>query len=295
MYEWIVASQDTGSKLITFLTRQLSFQYSARFIKKAIEHNCCQVNGRTERFASIVVGQGDKITLIIEESALSNASQKLDPARILFEDDSLLIYNKPMGINCDEQGILRLIRPYCPSVQLIHRLDRDTTGILLLVKNKESYQHLLEQFKKALIDKCYRAIVDGILPMKEGIIDNFLGKKKLYQGQTIWGSVTSGGFHAHTEWKVIKTGKDATLLYCFPKTGRTHQIRVHMAEMGHPIIGDFQYSKRFRCSYRALRYLLHAEQIAFRHPQNGNPISINAPLPDDFAIAQDHLFDIISD
>ncbi len=178
MHEWVIGSQDTGSKLIAFLTRQLGFQFSARFLKRAIENNRCQINGRTERFASVVIGLGDKISLLLEDSPIHSQPLNFDPNCILFEDSSLLVYNKPMGINCDDRGILRIIKEYCSSAQLIHRLDRDTTGALLLAKNVESSQYLLEQFKKALVYKCYRAIVDGLLPGKEGVIDNFLGKKK---------------------------------------------------------------------------------------------------------------------
>lgn len=294
MHEWVVNSQDAGSKLLAFLIRQLHSKFSARHLKRVIENNCCQINGRTERFASTLVGIGDKVSLLLEDVPVLNKTLQFDSTHLLFEDDGLLIYNKPIGISCDEQGILRIIKEYCPSVQLIHRLDRDTTGVLLFAKRSESYQKLLAQFKKASVDKCYRTIVDGVIPGKAGAIDNFLGKKKIYEGQTLWGSVATGGFHAHTDWKRIKTGKDATLLHCFPKTGRTHQIRVHMSEMGHPILGDYQYSKRFRCPYRALRYLLHAEQISFLHPQTGKIVSIEAPLPEDFITAQNQLFGMLS-
>lgn len=295
MQEWIVGSQDAGSKLIAFLARQFNSQYSARQLKRAIENNLCQINGRTERFASVLLGLGDKITLRLEEAvSFSSSSLTVDLKSILFEDKHLLIYNKPKAINCDADGILKLLQPYCPSLQLVHRLDRDTTGVLLLAKDEKSSQFLLGQFKKATVHKCYRAIADGILKEKDGVIDNFLGKKKIYQGQTIWGAVTSGGVHAYTRWKRLKTGNRATLLHCFPETGRTHQIRVHLSEIGHPILGDYQYAKKFCCPYRPLRYLLHAEKISFVHPESKQILSIEASLPEDFLTAQNQLFGMIS-
>lgn len=290
MHEWLVGPDDAGSKLIAFLAHKFDFRFSAKFLKRAVENNRCQINGRTERFASFIVNAGDHISLILENFSVHHQPVVFEPDRILFEDNFVLVYNKPMGINCDDQGILNTIRHYRSSVRLIHRLDRNTTGVLLLAKDMGSYVDLIDQFKKTLVSKCYRTIVDGCLQNKGGIINNYLGKKKAYEGQTIWGKVSSGGLYAYTEWKRLKVGKDATLLHCFPKTGRTHQLRVHMAEMGHPIIGDYQYSKHFQCSFHALRYLLHAERLIFNHPHSGKSISIEAPLPEDFIIAQGCLF-----
>lgn len=293
MYEWTVEVSDAGGKLLTFLTQQLGTIYTSRHLKRAIENNRCLINGRTERFATTRLGAGDHIALLLDAPLPSHQIQKPEPARVLYEDDDLLIYDKPSGLNSDEKGILKILKEDHPTVQLVHRLDRDTTGVLLLAKNQESYQNLLEQFKKAQIRKCYRTIVDGILQAKEGVIDNYLDRKKAYAGQTIWGSVKNGGLHAMTEWKRLSNGKDAALLLCFPKTGRTHQIRVHMAEMGHPILGDFQYGKRFRCAYRPQRYLLHAQETTFIHPRTRKLFTVESPLPEDFITAQNQLFGII--
>ncbi|MFI5344069.1 MAG: RluA family pseudouridine synthase [Chlamydiales bacterium] len=290
MHEWVVDASDAGGKLLTFLSHHLGALYSSRYLKRAIENNRCLINGRTERFATTQLGAGDHVTLLLDVLLPSHQTLLSDPARILYEDDELLIYDKPPGINCDENGVLKILKAGHPTVQLVHRLDRDTTGVLLLAKSQESYLDLLTQFKKALIRKCYRTIVDGIVHAKEGVIDNYLDRKKTYAGQTIWGSVKSGGLHARTEWKRLNNGKDAALLHCFPKTGRTHQIRVHMAEMGHPILGDFQYGSHFYCTYRPQRYLLHAQQTSFSHPRTGKVVTIESPIPEDFITAQNHLF-----
>lgn len=287
--EWIVEEQESGSKLLAFLTIRLQGRYSARFLKRIIEHNGCQINGRTERFASTFLGKGDRVSLRLENAPPSIPS--IESERILYEDEALLIYNKPAGINCDEQGILKLLRAYAPMLCLVHRLDRDTTGVLVLAKRSDVFDQLVSQFKTLGIHKRYLAIVDGYMAKYKGVIENSLGKKHDYSGQTLWGQVdTSRGLYACTEWERLKMGENASLIACVPKTGRTHQIRVHMAEMGHPILGDYQYGKDFICSYRPLRYLLHAEEIRFSHPITGKKVCFTAPQPDDFKAAQQKLF-----
>ena len=152
MLEWIIPPEESGSKLISFLTKRLEGQYSARFLKRLIEHNGCEINDRTERFASTILGKGDHICLHLEQAALT-PSCRVEPSRILFEDEDILVYNKPAGINSDEKGVLQLLRPSSPSLQLVHRLDRDTTGVLLLAKRHEVYENLVTQFKELQVRK----------------------------------------------------------------------------------------------------------------------------------------------
>lgn len=290
MLEWIVTSEESGSRLLAFLVQRLQGQYSARLLKRSIEHNGCQINGHIERFASTVLGQGDHICLRLEQASLPSP-KVLETQRILFEDDALLVYDKPAGVNSDEQGIVRLLYSHAPSLQLIHRLDRETTGILLLAKSAAVFNNLVDQFKLFKVQKRYVAIVDGILAKPHGMIENYLGKKQAYAGQALWGAVKSSqGLYACTEWQRLKTGKKASLVACLPKTGRTHQIRVHLAGIGHPILGDFQYSKHFQCPYQPSRCLLHAENIHFYHPLTAKPLDLTAPLPEDFKQAQQQLF-----
>jgi 23S rRNA pseudouridine955/2504/2580 synthase/23S rRNA pseudouridine1911/1915/1917 synthase len=291
MLEWIVTDQESGLKLLSFLAQRLEGKYSFRFLKRLVERNSCQINGRTERFASTLLGKGDHVYLCIEQ-AFYSSSLELETQRILYEDDALLVYNKPAGINSDEQGILSLLKPRASSLQLVHRLDRDTTGVLILAKQSTAFENLVNKFKQFQVQKRYLAIVDGIVAQQKGIIENYLGKKQAYAGQTIWGSVpASRGLYALTEWQRLRQGQTASFLVCMPKTGRTHQLRVHLAEMGHPILGDFQYGKRFQCPYRPFRYLLHAEEIRFYHPLTGESLCLSAPLPDDFKMAQQKLFE----
>lgn len=290
MPEWIVTSEESGDKLLSFLIRRLEGQHSARSLKRIIEHNGCQINGRTERFASTILGKGDHIALNLD-ALPSSAPFSIEPRRIIYEDEGLFVYDKPAGINSDEKGILKLLREQIPSLELVHRLDRDTTGLLLFAKNAPVLENLIEQFRRYEVKKRYEAIVDGVLKIPKGIIENEVGKKSFYAGQTIWGEVKRGkGLYAYTEWQRLKIGKAVSYVACFPKTGRTHQIRVHLAGLGHPILGDYQYGKRFQCPYRPSRYLLHAKTLCFSHPLTGETLELDAPLPDDFKVALQKLF-----
>lgn len=288
--DWIVPSDEAGKKLITFLSERLGGDsYSARHLKRLIEGNLCKLNGKTERFASTILAKGDHLTLHIEEAA-SSVKLQFESSRVLYEDHDLLIYDKPPGVNCDAKGILQLLKPQYASIYLIHRLDRETSGVLLLGKNSKIVELMIQEFKNLRVRKEYLAIVDGSIDKKEGSIDNYLGKKHVYQGQTMWGPVSEEkGLHAHTDWKRMIIGSKATLVQCFPLTGRTHQLRVHLSGIGHPILGDFQYCKKFRCPYRPPRILLHASRIQFIHPMTKVQVEVESPLPDDFTEAKRRL------
>lgn len=173
----------------------------------------------------------------------------------------------------------------------MHRLDRDTTGVLLFAKTAEALEAMVSLFRKHHVQKTYYALVAGVPKDKKGVVDNFLGKKHLYQGQTIWGAVSlDKGLRAVTEWEIEKSGKHAALLRCSPKTGRTHQLRVHLSEMGHPILGDFQYCRTFTSPYQPARCLLHAASLSFPHPITQTAMTLTSPIPEDFSEASKELF-----
>lgn len=281
MSEWKVSRDEEGEKLVSFLRSKLGEAYSARHIKRLIENNRCQLNGQTERFASKLLRRGDRVVFEgMAESSYQASSHVIEPSRLLFEDEDLLIYNKPAGISCDDKGILLLLHSRWPSVLLVHRLDKDTTGVLILAKHASAYEAMAALFRERQVVKVYWALVDGVPDRPSGVITNRLAKVGGTGGQPIWGS--GRGEMACTEWRCKKKGGGIALLVCFPKTGRTHQIRVHLSEMGHPILGDYHYCRFFRSPYRPLRPLLHAQAVGFVHPRTGEKIKIEAPLPKDF-------------
>lgn len=276
--QWEVSSTESGCKLQAFLKVKLNHKFSAKQIKQAIENNKCLVNGKTERFASYTLGTGDKITWLLDTAKKPSQEIGFETQRVLYEDADLLIYDKPAGIASDNIKFLKRNLPY---LSLVHRLDLDTTGALIFAKNEQSLQAMIQLFKKQLVQKEYLAIVDGVPSKSAGIINNFLGKIHSYEGQTLYGEVTKG-LSAITEWRLESKNIDVALLRCIPKTGRTHQIRVHLSGIGHPILGDYQYGRHFRCSYRPHRYLLHAFLLQFPHPSTGKEVKVMAPLPNDF-------------
>lgn len=249
----------------------------AKQIKRAVDSGACRINSRVERFGSKLVGYGDRIEFDFAEQTVPPILED----RFLYVDEEIIAYNKPAGQASDDKKLLNEVHKSYPDAILLHRLDRDTTGVLLFAKNAIIAEQMENLFKQRKIDKTYLAIVDGAPAHASGTIENCLGKLHTYQGQSLWGEVPKG-LWAKTKWATTKKQKEAALLTCYPETGRTHQIRVHLSGIGHPILGDHQYGRNYRCAYRPPRLLLHAAEIAFLHPKTNQRLVIKAPLPADF-------------
>lgn len=265
--EWVVERE--GISLLSFLKEKIQLDLSKKAIKRAIDRGECKVNGWIERFSSIQLQRGDRV-------AIQNLFQKEEksPPSILFEDDDFLILNKPKDLVCDQEKVIGFLKK---EIILTHRLDKDTTGILVSAKNQQAKEKAEDAFRTREVEKKYLAVVDGKVQWKTEVCEGFLEKKKQFQGQTVWGRGEKG-FFAKTHIKCIDSKDHASLLLCRPVTGRTHQIRVHVKELGHPILGDFQYAKRFRCPLHPSRMLLHASEISLPFA----PFQIRADLPKDF-------------
>ena len=273
--EFVVSHQEHGLSLLAFLKEKCKETLSVKKIKKAIDAKSCTVNGRVEFFSSFLVREGDRVVL----KSVASFSSELS---ILFQDEYFVIIDKPPGMVCEE-GLYKE-----QNWTLVHRLDKDTSGLLLFSKNAKAEEALKALFAKREIKKLYLAIVDGRIKGKKGIIDNYLGKKAGYQGQTLYGEVADQdkGLRAITHWHSLATSETASLVLCDLKTGRTHQIRVHFTEKGHPILGDHQYVKKsFICDLKPSRHLLHAWKLSFIHPFTQKEIEVEAPIPLDFKSA----------
>ncbi len=209
---------------------------------------------------------------------------------ILFEDDGFLIINKPAGFPVHggsgfTSGIiegLRLIRPEAHFLELVHRLDKDTSGCLLIAKKRSALRRLHELFRDDDVRKTYLALLAGQWARKKQVVNAPL-QKNVSKGGERMVVISRTGKEAETVFTRLKLFKDATLVSASPKTGRTHQIRVHAASLGHPIVGDDRYGiDRINREFKNKGYkrmFLHAEQVNFQHPVTGVMLTVSAPLP----------------
>ncbi len=229
--------------------------------------------------------------LVIEGPA--NLSPESIPLAVLYEDDYLLAINKPAGMVVHpsfghKSGTLvnavlaHLGRAPEQTLNerpgIVHRLDKDTTGVILVAKDSVTQEALASQFHDRTVEKVYRAIVEGVVKKDEGVIEGSIGRHPTLRKKMA--IVKKGGRQSLTRFKVIKRLRGFTYLEVFPKTGRTHQIRVHLASIGHPMVGDEVYGKKGK--KLASRPLLHAHTILIQHPVAKTPVQVEAPIPEDF-------------
>jgi len=212
----------------------------------------------------------------------------MEEVKIIYEDKDVLAINKPAGLLVHGPNSLVdwLLKKY-PEIKdvgedsirpgIVHRLDKDTSGVLLVAKNQKAFEYLKEQFQNRKIKKKYIALVEGNIKDSNGIIDLPIGKsKKDFRKKSSTGKIVGKIREAITEYKVLKRFKNFTLVEVFPKTGRTHQIRVHFKAINHPVAGDKLYGRQNNLN----RQFLHASSLEFNLP-NGARIKLEADLPED--------------
>ncbi|MDD6628888.1 MAG: RluA family pseudouridine synthase [Lachnospiraceae bacterium] len=274
---------------------------SRSYIQKCIKDNQVLINGKPQK-ASYRLKVDDEIVFHIPKAMEPAIEAENIPLSILYEDPDLLIVDKPKGMvvhpapghysgtlvnavmyHCRDNlsGINGVLRP-----GIVHRIDRDTTGSLIICKNDHAHNSIAEQLKEHTITRKYRAIVHGIIDAEEGTVNAPIGRdpkdrKKMAINE-------QNGKPAITHYKVLRRFQEYTYIECQLETGRTHQIRVHMSSIGHPLLGDEVYSQR-KSPYHLCGQTLHAMVIGFIHPSSGEYLEITAPLPDYF----DHLLYIL--
>jgi len=199
---------------------------------------------------------------------------------IIFEDGSIVAVNKPSGLltvpgrGPDKQDCLYTrLQEQFPDVLMVHRLDMDTSGLVLFARSPDAQRNLSMQFEQREVTKTYIALVDGEVEQDEGLIDYPMRKDMAQRLPPKHLVDCVRGKPAVTEWEVLERMEDCTRLILFPKTGRSHQLRVHMQAIGHPIVGDPIYG------HPAERLMLHAQRLAFRHPENGRKRFLECPAP----------------
>lgn len=242
--------------------------------KNLLKYKSVQVNGEIQTYHAFELHKGDEIS-VGKKSSL--------PFEILYEDDDLVVINKPSGLVSEEtrnnkyQTAFYMVMEYCRKKRqqcfLVHRLDQETSGVLMFVKNKKLYQELTHNWNKYVKIRGYIAIVEGVCK-KGGTIKNHLVEDKQLKMH-----IASQGQLAITHYKPLKTSKNYTMMEVFLDTGRKNQIRVHMSSINHPIIGDKKYGAR---TNPLKRLGLHAHEFAFVHPFTHKTIEFEASLPEQF-------------
>lgn len=288
--EIVIEKLAEPERLDQYLAHKLVRFFSRSQIKKIIEAGGVRVQGR-EVPAHHRVKLNDRIEIQWEEKKETYAAAQDIPLEILHEDKDFLLIHKPAGMvvhpgNGNEDRTLvnallfhfkklsKLGGTFRPGI--VHRLDKDTSGIMLIARNNKAHEKLAAQFKDQSIERIYRVVVKGIVQRDEGICEEPVGRAFLNRKKMI--VKPSGGKEALTYYKVLERFKEATLLELRLHTGRTHQIRVHMRSMGHPVIGDALYGVK---SPWISRQAVHAFALGFRHPTSGKRIYQEYPLPED--------------
>ena len=288
-----VDEQNHRIRLDVFLAQNLPDVPSRTFVQRLIEDGQVTVNKKSVK-ANYPVAQGDKVIVEVPEEIPSwdNVKPEKIALDIFYEDPFFLVINKPSGmlvhpVNAYSTGTLvNALLYHCQKLSdvnasfrpgIVHRLDKETSGLLIVAKDNRTHVILGRQFEKHKVKKRYAALVEGDVEFDEGVIDVPLGRHPRFFEKTSV-NYDDTGKDAKTVYRVIKRYKTKTRVALFPESGRTHQLRVHMAHLGHPILGDDKYGKKESFP----RLALHAQSIGFFHPQTKHFIEFVSPLPAEF-------------
>lgn len=287
----IVVNEEIEKRIDSFLAENQ--EYSRTAIKRLIDENKIKVNGQNVK-VSYKIKKGDKIEIEEEEPREIELKPQEIPLEVLYEDNDIIVINKPKGMvvhpaNGNPDGTLvNAVMAICKDSLsgiggeirpgIVHRLDKNTSGVIIVAKNDKAHINLSEQLKNHEVKKTYIALVRGIVKENNATINMPIARSKKDRQKM---AVDKNGKQAITHFKVLERYKDSTLLEINIETGRTHQIRVHLSHIGYPIIGDDVYSNG-KNKWNIEGQCLHAKSIDFRHPITGKQIHIEAELPEYF-------------
>lgn len=291
--EYVVADSETGIRIDKYLS-SVCPELSRAFLQKLLKSEQIAVDGSPVK-SSYKVTTGNTISLDVPDTVEPEIHPEELPLDILYEDQDILLINKPKGMvvhpaaghysgtlvnglmyHCGDElsHINGVLRP-----GIVHRIDMDTTGIVIVCKNDFAHSNIAEQLKVHSITRKYVAIVHGIIKEDAGTIDEPIGRHSVDRKKM---SINyKNGKHAVTHYKVLERFRQYTYVECQLETGRTHQIRVHMASIGHPLLGDSVYGPS-KCPYSLQGQTLHAGVLGIKHPRTGAYMEFLAPLPEYF-------------
>lgn len=290
-FEFKVEENEEGTRLDVYISSKLEDK-SRSYIQDVIEAGNVKVNDKQKK-SNYKLKIKDYVTLIMPENKELEVEKENITLDILYEDSDVIVVNKPQGMvvhpapgnlsgtlvnallfHCkDLSGINGVNRP-----GIVHRIDKDTSGILVVAKNDNAHQKLAEQLKEHTMTREYIALVEGVINSDEGTVDAPLGRHPV---DRIKMSVIKNGRNAITHFEVLERFKANTLVKCILETGRTHQIRVHMTHIGHPIVGDPVYGYK-KQKFKLEGQLLHAKKLGFIHPSSGKYIEFESEMPNYF-------------
>jgi len=292
--ELIVAKTSSGLRIDRYLASELR-QFSRTRLQHLIRDGFVRLNGKTGR-PSDRVRTGDRVDLCEPPPEKIENQPEAIPLDILFEDEDLLVLNKPAGLVVHpgaghrEHTLVNALLSHCPNLSgisgqerpgIVHRLDKESSGCLVVAKNDEAHRGLSSQFAARTVEKVYLALVSGKLRKSTGTIEEKIARHPVHRQRMA--AISSRGRAAKTEYRVVASGKGASLIECQLHSGRTHQIRVHLHHLGHPVLGDKVYAPKLVRGFP--RQMLHAWKLGFQHPCTGDWRSFEAPLPEDFSQA----------
>lgn len=284
----IVVQEEEAGRLDLYVARH-SPDVSRSRAHRLIEDGLVTVNGRAAK-PSRPLQRGDRVVVRLPPPLPLDLEPEAIPLSVVYEDDDLLVVDKPAGLAVhpgagrSRHTLVNALLARCPDLAgvggvlrpgIVHRLDKDTSGLLLVAKNDRAHAALSRQLKERTVEKGYLALVTGRLEPGEGVIEGAIGRDPRNRKRM---AVVEGGRPARTAYRVRERLRDCTFVEVTPSTGRTHQIRVHLAAVGHPVVGDAVYG---RPSALVGRQFLHACRLGFRHPADGRPLLFESPLPPD--------------
>ncbi|WP_346880507.1 RluA family pseudouridine synthase [Clostridium sp. UBA3061] len=295
---YIIEEENVGKRLDLFVSEN-EVDMSRSFVQGIIEKQQVKVNGQIKK-SNYKLRVGDQVRVELAEPVELQVEAEDIPLDIIYEDSDVIVINKPQDMvvhpapgnytgtlvngllyHCkDLSGINGVIRP-----GIVHRIDKDTSGVLVVAKNDKSHNSLAMQLKDHSMKRTYYAIVEGIVKEEEGTVRNNIGRHPV---ERIKMAVVKDGKEAITNYKVLDRFKSNTLVECRLETGRTHQIRVHMAHLHHPLIGDQVYGYK-KQKFKLQGQALHAKNLGFIHPTTGEYMEFDSQLPEYFQDILDKL------
>lgn len=288
---------DVGQiRLDQFLARQKTELTRAQ-LHRLIVDGLVSLNGQAAK-PSQKVRPGDRVSLTIPPPRLADLAPQWIPLTLAYQDDDIIVVDKPAGLSVHpgpghpDGTLVNALLARCPDIQgvggvirpgIVHRLDKDTSGLMVVAKNHRAHQSLSDQIKAREVTKGYLALATGKLEPSTGSIDAPIARNPRHRKRM---AVVVGGREARTSYRVLEYLAGNSLLELDLETGRTHQIRVHLAYLGNPLLGDRIYG---RPSPLLARHFLHAHRLGFRHPRTGEPVEFRSELPHDLLGVLEHL------